>query len=196
MQESFIRQMVWLDFRLAIIFLVFAPLLLLFWAYKAKTESIKRSLMIYWQVASLLGITVYMMMGSLPIAFLSGLAGRILIPISLWFWEDLNEDISTMRGKVKHYYIAWRWAVTVYCAIAAGYSLLFSNCAFSPSDRLGSMCKIWFEPPLGFKAIFHGGVSVENLAFFGIVGLIVYSLFFAAFVVFSLPKQGRIAFRE
>ncbi|CAN1210468.1 DUF3177 domain-containing protein [Tumidithrix helvetica PCC 7403] len=196
MEESFIRQLVWLDFRLALLFVVFVPLVLLIWAFKAKSEAIKRSLIIYWRVASLLAITVYMMIGSLPISFLAGLAARILIPISLWFWEDLNEDITTTRSRLKPLYKAWRWAVTTYCAIGAGISLVFSNCAFSHFENQSSICKIWYEPPLGYKAIVHGGVSAENLAFFGIVGLIVYGLYLAVFLVFSLPKQGRIAFRE
>jgi hypothetical protein len=196
MEESFIRQIVWLDFRLAIAFTVFAPLVLLVFAFKAKSEAIKRSLIIYWRVASLLAITVYLMIGGLQISFLSGLAARILIPVSLWFWQDLNEDINAMRSSLKFLYQAWRWAVTVYCAIGAGISLVFSNCAVMPSDRLGNLCKVWFEPPLGFKAIFHGGISVENLAFAGIVGLIVYGLYLAAFLGFTLPKLGRIAFRE
>ncbi|MEE3716201.1 DUF3177 family protein [Tumidithrix elongata RA019] len=196
MEESFIRQLVWLDFRLALIFTVFLPLVLLIWAFKAKSKAIQRSLIIYWRVASLLAITVYMMIGSLPISFLAGLVARILIPVSLWFWEDLNEDINAMRSSLKPLYKAWRWAVTTYCAIGAGISLVFSNCAFAPFEKQSSICKIWFEPPLGYKDIFHHGIEPEKLAFFGIVGLIVYGLYLAAFVAFSLPKQGRIAFRE
>jgi hypothetical protein len=63
-------------------------------------------------------------------------------------------------------------------------------------EKLGEICKIWFEPPLDFKAIFHNGIAVENLAFVGVVGGIVYLLYLFAFIAFSLPKTGRIAFRD
>jgi hypothetical protein len=55
---------------------------------------------------------------------------------------------------------------------------------------------VWFEPPEAFQKIFLGAFSTENIIFAGIVGLGVYILYFAVFLIFNLPKQGRIAFRE
>jgi len=42
----------------------------------------------------LLAITIYLLIAALPVGFISGLMARILIPISLWFWVDLNEEIE------------------------------------------------------------------------------------------------------
>ena len=34
------------------------------------------------------------MIGGFGISFISSLMARILIPISLWFWVDLNDEIE------------------------------------------------------------------------------------------------------
>jgi len=87
-----LEKFVWADYRLAVVFTVFLPLILLIWAFVQKSESIQRLLSIYWKVASLLMITVYLMIGGLTFSFIAGVMARILIPLSLWFWEDLNEE--------------------------------------------------------------------------------------------------------
>jgi len=196
MENSLLRSLIWLDFRLAVVFTVFAPLALLIWAFRAKNQAITRSLTIYWRVSSLLAITVYLLMASLPMGFLTGWAARILIPLSLWFWQDLNEDIERSKGKLPLIYTSWRWAMVAYCAVGSVFGLIFIGCGFTPLEQLGDRCNLLLEAPLQFRSVFHSGVSVDTLALVAIVGLIVYVVCFAAFVIFSLPKQGRIAFRE
>ncbi|PZO37316.1 MAG: DUF3177 domain-containing protein [Pseudanabaena frigida] len=196
MDASLIRQLVWLDYRLALLFIVLIPFGLLCWAFQSKSEAIKRSLLLYWRVASLVLITIYLAIGSLAIAFISGIVAEILIVLALWFWQDLNEDIEASRKSLQPIYLGWRWAVTVYCFFSVGLRILFANCAFVKAEQLSDICKTWFEPPLSFSDLFHHGVPVENLAFFGAVGGIVYCLYFFSFVAFSLPKTGRIAFRD
>jgi hypothetical protein len=196
MDETLIRQLVWLDYRLALLFIVCIPFGLLVWAFQSKSEAIKRSLLIYWRVASLGIITVYLAIGSLPISFVTGIVAEILIVLALWFWQDLNEDIAASHKQIKPIYLGWRWAVTVYSILSIGFRLLFANGAFIKAEQLSDIYKIWFEPPLSFSATFHNGVPVENLAFFGAVGGIVYGLYLFFFLAFSLPKTGRIAFRD
>lgn len=196
MDATLIRQLVWLDYRLALLFVVLIPFGLLCWALRIKDEAIKRSLLVYWRVASLLLITIYLAIGSLGVSFVSGIVAMVLIALSLWFWQDLNEDIAASRSKLQPIYLGWRWAVTVYCALSAIFRLLFANCAFVSAEQLSETCKIWFEPPLSLSNILHSNVPVENLAFFGAVGGIVYVLYLFVFLAFSLPKTGRIAFRD
>lgn len=196
MDATLIRQLVWLDYRLAMLFLFLIPLGILGWAFQSKSEAIKRSLLLYWRVASLLLITIYLAIGNLAISFISGIVADVLIGFALWFWQDLNEDIQASRQILKPIYLGWRWAVTFYCLGSSLFRLIFSNCAFVNSDQLSDICQIWFEPPLSFSNVFHNGVPVENLAFVGAVGGIVYCLYFFSFLVFSLPKNGRIAFRD
>jgi hypothetical protein len=196
MDATLIRQLVWLDYRLALLFLVFIPFGLLVWALRSDSEAIKRSLLLYWRVASLVLITIYLAIGSLGISYISGILAAILIVLALWFWQDLNEDIEASRKSLTPIYLGWRWATTIYCSLSAVFRLLFANCAFMNAEQLSDICKIWFEPPLSFSTTFHNGVPVENLAFAGAVGGIVYILYLFVFLAFSLPKTGRIAFRD
>ena len=64
METVWFRPLVWTDYRLAVLFTVLIPLVLLVWSSINGTESIVRLLVIYWRVASLLMITVYLMMAS------------------------------------------------------------------------------------------------------------------------------------
>ena len=196
MDATLIRQLVWLDYRLALLFIVLIPFGLLVWAFRSDSEAIKKSLLLYWRVASLLLITIYLAIGSLGISYISGIVALVLIVLALWFWQDLNEDIEASRKSLKPIYLGWRWATTIYCVLSVGFRLLFANCAFMNAEQLSDICKIWFEPPLSFSTTFHNGIPVENLAFVGAVGGIVYILYLFFFPAFTLPKTGRIAFRD
>ncbi len=194
MEISLLRSLVWLDFRLAVLFTVFIPLGLLAWAFKAKVKAVWRSLVIYWRVSLLLAITVYLLMAELPIGFVTGWVARILVPLSLWYWQDLNEDIGRSKGILPLVYTAWRWAMVVYCIAGTVFGTLFVGCGFS--DQPSAECQVLLEAPMSFKSIFLGGASTETLAFFAIVGLLVYGIYFTVFAIFNLPKSGRIAFRD
>lgn len=196
MDVNLIRQLVWLDYRLALIFLVIAPIGLLIWAIRVDSQAIKRSLIVYWRVASLVLITIYLALGGLGVAFISSILATVLIVLSLWFWQDLNEDIAASSKPVTPIYQGWRWAVTIYGSISTIFKLLFANCAFVSSDKLSEVCLTWFEPPVNFSKTFHNGVPVENLVFVGVVAGAVYMLYLFSFLAFSLPKTGRIAFRD
>ena len=91
MNQLWFRPLVWIDYRLAVLFTVIIPAILLIWSLFAKIESLQKLLIIYWRVASLLLITVYLMIASWPIGFVTSFLAKILIPISLWFWVDIND---------------------------------------------------------------------------------------------------------
>lgn len=192
--EVWFRPLVWLDYRLAVLFTVFIPLVLLTWAFVQKAEAIQRLLTIYWRVASLLAITLYLLIAALPVGFISGLMARILIPISLWFWVDLNEEIEDQpRGALKLAFNSWRWAITIYGTLGALTQVPFLQCALSKTAIASQFCRVWLEPPSIFKEYFHPNTSPQFLGFFGIVGLIFYVVCLIYFVVFKLGKQGRSA---
>ncbi|MBD2149622.1 DUF3177 family protein [Pseudanabaena sp. FACHB-1277] len=196
MDVALIRQLVWLDYRLALIFTAIAPLVLLIWSLRVDNIAIKRSLLLYWRVASMVLITIYLAIGNIGASFISGILANILIVLALWFWRDLNEDINASRHILKPIYLGWRWAASFYCVLTGIFRLIFANCAFVSSDRLSDVCKVWFEPPASFGKFFSGFIAPENLAFAGAVAGIVYMLYLSIFLVFSLPKTGRIAFRD
>ncbi|KAB8332053.1 DUF3177 family protein [Scytonema tolypothrichoides VB-61278] len=192
--EVWFRPLVWMDYRLAVLFAVIIPIVLLIWAYVEKAEAIQRLLKIYWRVASLLAITIYLMIAGFGVSFISGLMGLILIPISLWFWVDLNDEIEYQsNGSLKLLFTSWRWATTVYCILNAIAFIPFVGCAFSESAIATPYCRVWLEAPLLFKEYFHPNSKPGFLGFLGIVGLIIYVVYLSYFVVVKLGKQGRSA---
>lgn len=197
MQDQLLRAIVWTDYRLAVLFTVFIPLLLLIWAFVQRADAMVRLLIIYWRVSSLLAITVYILIAAWPIGFVSGFCARILIPIALWFWIDLNEDIEDRPvSPLKLLLTAWRWAITIYCTLGVLWSIPFLGCGFSPAAIKASSCQIWLEPPLLFKQYFHPGSKPEFLGFLGMAGLFLYVLYLSYFVLIRLGKQGRSAMEQ
>lgn len=197
MEEIWFRPLVWTDYRLAVIFTVILPLIFLIWSLLRRIESIQRLLIIYWRVASLLMITVYLMIASWPIGFMTSFASRILIPLALWFWVDLNDEIRDLpQSFLKLTFTAWRWAVTIYSLIGAIAILPFYSCALSEQAINQPFCQVWLEPPWQYKAWMHPNLAPGVLGFFGIVGLICYVLYLGYFLFFRLGKQGRSALEQ
>jgi hypothetical protein len=197
MPPIWFRPLVWIDYRLALLFTVMIPLLLLIWAFVQKVEAIQRLLTIYWRVASLLVITIYLMIGGFGVSFISGLMARILIPISLWFWVDLNDEIEYQsNGVLKLIFRSWRWAMTVYCILGTIAFVPFLKCAFSAAALKTSYCSVWLEAPLLFKEYFHANSKIPFLGFIGITGLVIYVLYLSYFVLIKLGKQGRSATQQ
>lgn len=193
MSIEVLRSLVWADYRLAVLFAVFIPLGLLLWAVIQNVQPIVRLMMIYWRVSSLLAITVYLLIAKMPVGFVTGLAGLMLIPVALWFWIDLNEEISDRPGLLQLAFTSWRWAMTLYCALAALGQAMSINCAFVTGAIATPECQIWLEAPYLFQQIFHRTAKVGTLGFLASGALIVYVCYLAYFVFFKLTKQGRSA---
>lgn len=197
MSEALLRSLVWLDFRLAVLFTVILPLALLIWAFVEKNEAMQRLLIIYWRVSSLLAITVYLLIGNAPVSFLAGPIARVLIPISLWFWVDLNEEIAEQPDTpLKLTFTAWRWAVSIYNGLGVLAFIPFLRCAFSREAFNSPFCQVWVDPPLLYKQFFHANTTLQFLGFLGILALGFYILCLGYFVLFRLGKQGRSALEQ
>jgi hypothetical protein len=197
MTEIWFRPYVWMDYRLAVLFTVIIPLILLIWAFIQKAEGIQRLLAIYWRVASLLAITIYLMIGGFAVSFISGLLARILIPISLWFWVDLNDEIEYQQsGPLKLIFTSWRWATTIYCLLGTIAFIPFLSCAFSGNAIKTPYCSVWLEAPLIYKDYFHHNSKPAFLGFLGIICLIIYVLCLSYFVLVKLGKYGRSATQQ
>lgn len=197
MDEIWLRSLAWTDYRLAVLFAVIAPIILLIWAWVKKSEAISRLLVIYWRVASLLMITVYLMIYAWPFSFLTSFFSRILIPTSLWFWADINEEIREQpRSILKLVFTSWRWAVSIYCGLGAALTLPFLSCAFSVGAINTPYCRVWLEAPLLYKQFVHPEATPGFLGFLGFVGLIVYVLYLAYFAIVRLGRQGRSALEQ
>ncbi len=193
---SWLPSLVWTDYRLALLFTVIFPLALLIWAFVEKAEVVQRLLFIYWRVASLLAIAIYLMIGAVPVGFFAGWFARILIPISLWFWVDLNEEISELPQKRLALAVkTWRWAVSVYCVLGAIAQIPALRCAFLPSKEMVDQpfCRIWLDAPWLFREFFNAGMKPYTMGLLASLALGVYIVYLAYFVFFRLGKQGRSA---
>ena len=197
MQDQFLRSLVWTDYRLAVLFTVIIPLILLIWAFVQKVDSMVRLLIIYWRVASLWAITLYIFIAQWPIGFVAGWCARILIPISLWFWVDVNEDIDDQpQSPLKLALTSWHWAITIYSTLGAIASIPVLRCAFVAGAVNTPFCQVWLEPALGFKNLFHAGSKPPFLGFLGMTGLVIYVVYLSYFVLIRLGKQGRSAMEQ
>ncbi|MEM9089366.1 MAG: DUF3177 family protein [Cyanobacteria bacterium P01_F01_bin.53] len=192
-----VRSLAWTDYRLALLFAVFIPLTLLIWSWVKRAEAISMMLTIYWRVASLLAITVYLMIGGFSVSFVTALLAKILIPLSLWFWVDLNEEIREQpKRSLNLGFNVWRWAITAYCAVGAIIQLFYVRCAFSSTMLTSDSCQAWIEPSLVYKDYIHGGLTRPFLGFWGIVGLVIYAAYLGYFLLVRLGRQGRSALNQ
>ena len=85
-----LRSLVWMIYRLELLFAFGLPLVLLVWAAIKQEPALVRLLNLYWKVGSLLGITVLLMAAGRPLAFITAFASQLLILVSLWFWVDIK----------------------------------------------------------------------------------------------------------
>ncbi len=186
--------LVWMVYRLAVLLTVMLPLILLIWAFVQKNDPIQRLLIIYWRVASLLAITLYMMIAGSPVSFVSSVLARLLVPIGLWFWVDLNEDLDHQSStSLKWAFTTWRWAVTMYSLLGALAQLPFLSCAVSRATLDTPFCQVWLNPTWLYKDYFHHNTDARILGFLGFLGLLVYVSYFCYFVLVKLGKTGRSA---
>ena len=194
---SLLQSLIWTDYRLAVVFTVLFPLMLLVWALVSRADIVQQLLIIYWKVSSLLAITVYLMIAELPFSFLVALMARILIPVSLWFWADLNEEIREQPfSLLKLVFTAWRWGVTFYCGLGVLFQIPFLPCAFSRTVFAGERCQVWLEAPQLFRESFHSGFTPGFLGFWAILALVIYVLTLSYFIFVKLGRQGRSALNQ
>lgn len=195
--EVWYRPLVWMDYRVAVLFTVIIPLVILIWGFIQKAQAIQKLLIIYWRVSSLLMITVYLMIPGWPLGYLSGVLARIFIPISLWFWPDINDDITDQPQRpFKFVFSAWRWAMTIYCILGAIANLPFFACAFSETFRQQPYCQVPLEPPQLYGEWIHPNSNAGFLGVLGMIGLVIYVASIAYFLIVRLPKEGRRAMPE
>jgi hypothetical protein len=190
--QLWFQPLIWMDFRLAVIFTVLIPLILLVWVFAQKVPVLQRLLIIYWRVASLLAIAVYLAIGSISLSFIAAFVAQVLIPLSLWFWADLNEEIADLPpSSLALGFSSWRWATTLYSSLGAIATIPFISCAFGGTKT--DYCQAWFQPSWLYYQFFHANSKPEFLGLLGILGLIIYTLYLINFLVIRLAKQGRSA---
>ncbi len=200
MTEISYRTLIWLTYRLGAIFAFGLPLTLFLWASIRKEKSIIRLLSIYWKIASIIPISMLLLVGNRQIGFLTTFISPLLLILAVWFWVDLNEEIAefppwrslplTLR--------IWRWGISFFSCFYSMVSIYSLSCIKSID---GQYCNYWSTEPqhlhLITKSLFNfflgANWSEELAAFVGYLGLIIYFVGIIQWALIRLPKQGRIA---
>ena len=105
---------VWISFQLSIIFLIGIPVSLSLWSIKKRNKAVNKLLSIYWKISLLFLISLLLLIGEYNYALLITNISILLMTISVWFWNDINDELKeynlsyalTTMTKV------WRWALT------------------------------------------------------------------------------------
>lgn len=196
------RSLVWLDYRLAVLFSVGVPLVLLVWAAVRREAALVRLMGIYWKVASLLLITTLLLTDQRPLGFVLSPLAQLLVVVSLWFWVDLNEELADLPPwrPLPLTLRLWRWAVSVWAVVGALFSSTALGC-MNQASMAQLRCAVWLRPPQGLHAgvervfdfVFGGEWTPAVAAFIGYVGLVAYVVGLLQWLLVRLPRQGRVA---
>ena len=195
------RALVWLDYRLAAVFAVGLPLVLLIWAAWKREQALVRLMGIYWKVASLLLITVLLLTDNKPLGYLLAFLAQLLVVVSVWFWVDLNEELDDLPPWRPLPFVirAWRWGLSVFGVLGALLSARALDCMRGGVTR--PICRAWLEAPddlhggvaKAFNVVFGGSWTGVIAAFVGYVALVAYVVGLLQWLLVRLPKQGRVA---
>ena len=195
------RTLVWLDYRLAAVFALGLPLVLLVWSALKREQALTRLMGIYWKVASLLLITVLLLTDNRPLGYLLAVLSQLLVVISVWFWVDLNEELADLPPWRPLPFVvrAWRWGLTVFGVLGAALSAVALSCVGGGLTR--PICRVWLEAPDDlhggvasvFDFVFGGSWTAAIAAFVGYMSLVAYGVGLLQWLVVRLPKQGRVA---
>ena len=189
---------IWLSFQLSIIFLVGIPVTLSFWSIKKRNKAVIKLLSIYWKVSLLFFISLLLLIGKYNYALLITNISTLLMTVSVWFWNDINDELReydfsyslTTTTKI------WRWTITFISLNFLIQSLQNFKCfSFINSDA----CAIWLLPSSNLYIFiknsfnfFFGANFTQPLAkFLGLFALLIYTLGLIQWSMIKLPKDGR-----
>ena len=169
-----------LDFVLATLLLVVAPLGLL--AASARRPAVRGHLLVYWRASSLLMITVYLMIGGRPVAFVAGNAALVCIPLALRYGDALFGTAETYTGShaVAKWFRRWRGAATAFCGASLLLTLPALRCLWSPGT---AACQDWLAPPHELHAALHPSLHPDTLGDAATGGLLLYTAYLIASIV-------------
>jgi len=189
---------VWLSFQLSIIFLIGIPISLSFWSIKKNNKAVIKLLSIYWKISLLFFISLLLLIGKYKYALLITNISTLLMTISVWFWNDINDELKEYDFS---YSLAtttkvWRWSLTFISLNFLIQSLQNFSCfSFINSPE----CIIWLQPSSNFYLIiknlfnfFFGANFTQPVSkFLGLFSLLIYTLGLIQWSIIKLPKNGR-----
>ena len=196
---NFLNQIsVWLSFQLSIIFLLGIPITLSLWSILKRNKAVKKLLSIYWKISLLFFVSLLLLIGKYNYALVVTNISTILMTISVWFWNDINDELKEydFSYSLVTTTIVWRWSITFITLNFLIQSLLNFSC-FSFINS--TACEIWLQPSSNFYIIiknlfnfFFGANFTQPIAkFLGLLSLIIYILGLIQWSIIKLPKNGR-----
>ena len=189
---------IWLSFQLSIIFLLGIPVTLSFWSIKKRNKAVIKLLSIYWKISLLFFISLLLLIGNYNYALVITNISTLLMTVSIWFWNDINDELKEYDFS---YSLAtttkiWRWTVTFISLNFFIQSLRNFNCfSFINSDA----CEIWLQPSSNLYIFiknlfifFFGANFTQPIAkFLGLFSLLIYILGLIQWSIIKFPKNGR-----
>jgi len=189
---------IWLSFQLSIVFLVGIPITLSFWSLKKRNKAVNKLLSIYWKISLLFFISLLLFIGKFNYALVITNISTLLMTVSVWFWNDINDELReynfsyslTTTTKI------WRWTVTFISLNFLIQSFLNFNC-FSLINS--ETCAIWLQPSSNlyiviknlFNFLFGANFTQPIAKFTGLFSLLIYILGLIQWSIIKLPKSGR-----
>jgi len=143
-------------------------------------------------------ISLLLLIGKYNYALLITNISTLLMTISVWFWNDINDELKEydFSNSLITTTKAWRWALTFISLNFLIQSLQNLSCIyFINSDK----CQIWLEPSSNLYIIikslfnfFFGANFTQPIAkFLGLFSLLIYILGLIQWSIIKLPKNGR-----
>ena len=189
---------VWLSFQLSIIFLIGIPCTLSLWSIKNRNKAVNKLLSIYWKISLLFFISLLLLIGEYRYALVVTNISTLLMTISVWFWNDINDELKEydFSNSLITTTKVWRWTLTFISLNFFIESLKNISC-FSLINS--NVCEIWLQPSSNFykviKSLFNflfGASFTQPIAkFLGLFALLIYILGLIQWLIIKFPKNGR-----
>ena len=189
---------VWLSFQLSSIFLIGIPISLFLWSIKKKNIAVKKLLSIYWKISILFFISLLLLIGKYNFALLVTNISIVLMTISVWFWNDINDELKeyNFTNSLATTTKVWRWSLTFISLNFLFQSLLNIGC-FSLINSYE--CEIWLEPSSNlyifiknlFNFLFGAKFTQPVAKYLGLFSLLIYILGLIQWSIIKFPKNGR-----
>ena len=122
----------------------------------------------------------------------------LLMTFSVWFWNDINDELNEYGFSYSLTTITkvWRWTLT-FISLNFFFQSLQNFSCFSFINS--AECEIWLQPSSNLYIIikklfnfFFGAKFTQPIAkFLGLFSLLIYIIGFIQWSIIKLPKNGR-----
>ena len=189
---------IWLSFQLSTIFLIGIPFTLFLWSIKKRNKAVNKLISIYWKISLLFFISLLLLIGQYNYALVITNISTLLMTVSVWFWNDINDELKEYDFSYSHTTMTkiWRWTITFLSLNFFIQSLQNFNCfSYINTDA----CAIWLQSSSNlyitiknlFNFFFGANFTQPIAKFLGLFSLLIYTLGLIQWSIIKLPKNGR-----